>query len=234
MNIYICEDDRASMEHLLNYINSFVERYHIKNCEIKLFEDGRALLADGGHKDIVFLDIEMPDVNGIYIGQELMKEDKNTIIIIVTSYIEYLDEAMKFHVFRYLSKPVDKQRLFRNLKDAIQLYSNITATLPIETKDGVYTVLTSHIVYVEVITRKVIIHTIEGDYYSIQHIQYWLDKLPHGIFFQSHRSFIVNFAYVNNFDHSLIYLYNGQFTAYLTRRKYASFKNAYLLYLESR
>lgn len=234
MNIYICEDDSVSMERLLNYINIFVERCHIKNCEIKLFDDGRDLLADAGQKDIVFLDIEMPNLNGIYIGQELAKSDKNTIIIIVTSYTEYLDEAMKFHVFRYLSKPIDKQRLFRNMKDAMQLYANITATLPIETKDGVHTILTNQIVFVEAIARKIIIHTVDGDYNSIQNMQYWLDKLPSGVFFQSHRSFIVNFAHVSNFDHSVIRLYNDQFTAYLTRRKYTSFKNAYLLYLETR
>lgn len=234
MNIYICEDDRVSMERLSGYINTFLERYHIKDCEIKLFEDGRDLLADKGHKDIVFLDIEMPNLNGIYIGQELAKANKNTIIIIVTSYIEYLDEAMKLRVFRYLSKPIDKQRLFRNMRDAMQLYANLTATLPIETKDGVHTILTSRIVCVEAIARKIIVHTVGGDYNSVQSMQYWLDKLPSGVFFQSHRSFIVNFAHVSNFDHSVIRLYNDQFTAYLTRRKYTSFKNAYLLYLETR
>ncbi|MDE5696965.1 MAG: hypothetical protein K2I96_06065, partial [Lachnospiraceae bacterium] len=47
------------------------------------------------------------------------------------------------------------------------------------------------------------------------------------------RSFIVNMEYVNGFDHTLISLYHDQFKAYLTRRKYSSFKKAYMLYLES-
>lgn len=64
----------------------------------------------------------MPGLDGIYVGNELKKKDKDIIIFIITSYSEYLDEAMRFHVFRYLSKPIDRQRLFRNLKDALDLY----------------------------------------------------------------------------------------------------------------
>ena len=66
----------------------------------------------------------MPGLNGIYVGKELKEKNKNTIIFIITSYVEYLDDAMRFHVFRYLSKPLDKQRLFQNMKDAIQLYKS--------------------------------------------------------------------------------------------------------------
>lgn len=64
----------------------------------------------------------MPGLDGIYVGNELKKKDKDIIIFIITSYSEYLDEAMLFHVFRYLSKPIDRQRLFRNLKNALDLY----------------------------------------------------------------------------------------------------------------
>ena len=94
----------------------------------------RTLLADAMDKDIVFLDIEMPGLNGIYVGNELKNKNPNIIIFIVTSYSEYLDDAMRFHVFRYLSKPVDPNRLFRNLKDAIELYNTTVTKIPIETK----------------------------------------------------------------------------------------------------
>jgi two-component system LytT family response regulator len=57
----------------------------------------------------------MPGLDGIYVGNELKKKEKDIIIFIITSYSEYLDEAMRFHVFRYLSKPIDRQRLFRSL-----------------------------------------------------------------------------------------------------------------------
>ncbi|MFQ9873875.1 LytTR family DNA-binding domain-containing protein [Waltera sp.] len=44
------------------------------------------------------------------------------------------------------------------------------------------------------------------------------------LFFQTHRSFIINYEHITNFDHMLVHLSNGQFTAYLTKRKYSAFK----------
>ena len=90
------------------------------------------------------------------------------------------------------------------------------------------------IIFIEAQKRKIIVHTIKKDYESIHSMQYWLETLPESCFIQSHRNFIVNLKHVSNFTHDLIYLGEGQFTAYLTKRKYTEFKNAYLLYLESR
>lgn len=233
MRILICDDDILITEQLNKYLHDFFERSHLKCPEIVLFSDGESLLSDTGEKDILFLDVEMPGFDGIYVGNELKKANENIIIFIVTSYTEYLDEAMRFHVFRYLSKPVDKQRLFRNLKDAIKLYNTSTIKLPIETKQGIYTVSVTDIVCIEALGRKIIVHTVLKDYESVQNMKYWINALPVNGFFQSHRSFIINLKHVTDFDHSLIHLYNNQFEAYLTRRKYTQFKETYLLYLES-
>lgn len=233
MRILICDDDALITEKLHKYINNYFELNHLKSPEIVCFSCGEDLLADNGNKDILFLDIEMSGINGIYVGNELKKRNDNIIIFIVTSYSEYLDEAMRFHVFRYLSKPLDKQRLFRNMKDAINLYNTITVKIPIETKQGVFTLPSSSLIAVEAQGRKVIIHTTLRDFESIHNMQYWLETLPQNCFFQTHRSFIINFEYVTDFDHTLIHLANNQLNAYLTRRKYSLFKDAYLLYLES-
>ena len=121
MRILICDDDTLIIEQLKKYIESYFESNHLKCPELVSFTSGEALLTDKGEKDIVFLDIEMPGMNGIYVGNELKKANRNVIVFVVTSYSEYLDEAMRFHVFRYLSKPLDKQRFFRNLKDCLSL-----------------------------------------------------------------------------------------------------------------
>jgi two-component system LytT family response regulator len=175
----------------------------------------------------------MPGLSGIYVGKELKQKNKNIIIFIVTSYAEYLDEAMRFHVFRYLSKPIEKQRLFRNMRDALQLYNTSVTKISIETKQKNFTVFAADIVSVEAHGHKVTVHTLKQDYDSIHTMQYWINKLNMPCFFSSHRSFIVNLEHVSDFDHSLIHLCNNRFEAYLTRRKYTQFKETYLLYLES-
>ncbi len=233
MRILICDDDVLIIEQIRKYCQNFFNKIQVKCPELVCFSDGETLLSDEGEKDILFLDIEMPGMNGIYVGNELKTRNENIIIFIVTSYSEYLDEAMRFHVFRYLSKPLDKQRFFRNMKDAVDLYNSMTVKIPIETKQGVHTLPASSIVAVEAQGRKITVHTVKGDFESIHTIKYWEKLLPKNHFFQTHRSFIINFEYVTNFDHTLVHMNDNQFHAYLTKRKYSSFKEAYLLYLES-
>lgn len=233
MRILICDDDILMCGQLQKYIESYFEKICVKCPEIICFSDGESLLADQGEKDILFLDIEMPRINGIYVGTELKKANEQIIIFVVTSYSEYLDDAMRFHVFRYLSKPVDKRRLFRNMKDALDLYNTRTVKIPIETRQGIHTLPVSSIIALETWGRKVIVHTTICDFETVHNMQYYLDLLPKNCFFQTHRSFIVNFEHITDFDHSLVHMAGGQFHAYLTKRKYTAFKDAYLLYLES-
>lgn len=214
-------------------LHEYFQELNIKCPEISSFYDGETLLEDTGKKDIVFLDIEMNGMDGISVGNELKRSNQNTIIFIITSYAEYLDDAMRFRVFRYLSKPLDKQRLFRNLKDAVNAYMASAAEVVVETKEGVHTIPASKIVLVEAQGRKVIVHTTDKDYLSVHNMQYWGNVLHENCFYQTHRSFIVNMGHVNDFDRTIVSLYHGRFQAYLTRRKYNSFKETYLLYMES-
>ena len=125
MRILICDDDPSITQSLSQIIKTYFNKKKVNNLDIVTFNDGDSLLSDKSQKDIIFLDIEMPGFDGIYVGNELKKQNESVIIFIVTSYLEFLDAAMRFHVFRYLSKPIDKQRLFHNLDDALELYYSI-------------------------------------------------------------------------------------------------------------
>lgn len=235
VRILICDDDARIREKIRECIKIYLQGIEVKRAEIVLFADGNELLKDKGQKDIVFLDIEMSGANGIYVGEKLKEANANVIIIVVTAYSEYLDDAMRFQVFRYLSKPLDRQRLLRNMKDAVAQYYSIQSMekkIPIETKQGVHILPLSSIICVEAQGKKVVVHTVVQDFDSVQNMQYWQDKLPPDIFFRTHRSFLVNMGYVKEFDHSLVHLTGEGYQAYLTKRKYREFREAYLLYLE--
>ena len=224
-------DDEGIVIDSLTYI---IRQNFDGECQVESAKTGRSVieLAEGYRPDIAFMDIQMPGINGIYVGNELKRANDNIIIFVVTSYSQYLDDAMRFHVFRYLSKPLDIHRFFRNMKDAIDLYTTMAINLPIETKQGVHTLPASSVIAVEAQGRKVTVHTTLCDFESVHNMQYWLELLPKNLFFQTHRSFIINFEHVTNFDRNLIYMTAG-LSAYLTKRKYSLFKEAYLLYLES-
>lgn len=219
MQLIICDDDNLFIQKLQSYLQLFFRQHHLTLPEIITFTSGEELLSYTGRIDILFLDIEMPGMNGIYVGNILKRRNENIIIFVVTSYSEYLDEAMRFHVFRYLSKPLEKQRLFRNMKDALALYHSLSKNIALETKDKILTLSVNDIVFIEANGRKIIVHTITHDYESIRNMQYWLEALPQNCFIQSHRSFIVNLKHVSDFNHDLIHLGNGQFTALSYQKK---------------
>lgn len=106
MQLIICDDDKLFIQKLQHCLQLFFKQHRLILPKIITFTSGEELLSYTGSIDILFLDIEMPGMNGIYIGNVLKERNKNIIIFVVTSYSEYLDEAMRFHVFRYLSKPL--------------------------------------------------------------------------------------------------------------------------------
>lgn len=233
MKIAFCDDDRTIVESLWTMVEEFFTARKLPAPNFTEFSSGKKLLESKELCDLLFLDVEMPEVNGIFVGRTLKEKYPHLIIIMVTSHIEYLDDAMRFHVFRYLFKPIDKPRLERNLEDALELFRTLASEIAVETKDGVHHVLSSDIICVEATGHKVIVHTAFEEHTSIHSIDYWRTQLPTHCFFQTHRSYIVNMAHVAHFDKTLVYLNHCKVRAFLTRRKYVEFKNAYLLYLES-
>lgn len=121
------------------------------------------------------------------------------------------------------------KELFENVR---QLYAAEDIKIPLETRQGVFSVLAQDIILVETLNRKVIVHTVSEDYELLHSMNYWFRQLQ-GIdcFFQTHRSYIINMKHVDSFNHSLIWLCNNRYVAYLTRRKYQVFKAVYLSYL---
>lgn len=69
MRMIICDDDELMVGQIKRYIQEYFKQCHIKCPEISCFYDGESLLSDLSEKDILFLDIEMPGMNGIYIGK---------------------------------------------------------------------------------------------------------------------------------------------------------------------
>ena len=233
MRIVCCDDDLAIGKQIEEYLKLYFKEMAIPFPDYSFYCSGEELLKSQDMIDIAFLDIEMNGMNGIKTGVEIKNRFPNAIIFIVTSYPDYLDDAMRFNVFRYLSKPIDKNRLFRNMKDALIKYSTLSKKLHIETKDAVDVVSVRDIILIEAKDRKIFVVTKNKIYESTQKMSFWIENLPTSSFFQTHRSYIVNFRFVSRFDNDLIYLCKNQFTAYLTRRKYTAFKNSYIMYLES-
>lgn len=235
MRVIFCDDDPVILEQLRSCVSEYFARSGGKLPELACYHSGEALLAAETRADIAFLDVEMPGVSGIRVGARLKESNPNIKIFIVTSYPDYLDEAMRFQVFRYLSKPIDKDRLFRNLKDAVYQYNMESREFPVVTNDGVYVRRAEEIICVEAAQRKVLLHTTDGVLQSTQNMEHWRQTLTLPCFYVTHRSYIVNLHFVNSIrrDTILLKYREKELTAYLTRRRYTACKDTYLWYMES-
>jgi two-component system LytT family response regulator len=235
LRILFCDDDANISAQLQEYVKEYFSRISGVQPEYAVYSSGDALLQQETRADIAFLDVEMPGLSGIHIGAELKKQNPEIKIFIVTSYPDYLDEAMRFQVFRYLSKPVDKERLFRNLKDALYQYNMANKEYAITLETGVEIRTADEIVCVESHQRKCLIHTLDGVFTSTATMEYWRKTLTLPCFYQPHKSYIINMRYVYSVAKDSVTLRYGdkRMEAYLARRKFTQFKDTYLLYLES-
>lgn len=235
MRIVFCDDDAFILRQLQGYVDEFFDGLGGPKPEYVSFCSGDALISQADKFDIAFLDVEMPGTSGIHAGIKLKEKNPRIKIFIVTAYPDYLDEAMRFQVFRYLSKPIDKTRLFRNLKDAVYAYNIETHEFPIVTSDGVFVRRAEEIICVETSNRKTVVHTTDGDFISGKNMEYWCETLSLPCFYLTHRSYLINMRFVNRIEKDAVLLRNGaeQITAFLSRRKYAGFKDTYLMYMES-
>lgn len=235
MRIIFCDDDPVILNQIQNYVKEFFVGLRCTDLEFAAYRSGDEMIQKESRADIAFLDVEMPGVSGIHIGAKLKERNPKIKIFIVTAYPDYLDEAMRFQVFRYLSKPIDKTRLFRNMKDAIYAYNIETCEFPVITADGVFVRKAEEIICVEIANRKTIIHTIDEKLVSSKNMEYWQKTLVLPCFYSTHRSYIINMRFVYSIGKDTVILKspNCQIEAFLSRRKYTHFKDTYLMYLES-
>ncbi len=205
MNIAICDDDKRFRDFLENHLRNY---YDERSTTLNFFHfsSGEEFLQYELLFDLVFLDVEMGNNNGIDTGKELKKKNPHCIIIVITAYEKYLDDAFSIQAFRFLSKPLNIIRLYKALDDVAELINNdIIVFYDMKEKQNVR-IYTNDIIYVEVKRKKVIIVTVNGTYFSNEKFEIWKNKLNGISFVSPHSSYITNLDYSINHTRTLLVL----------------------------
>ena len=107
MRIAICDDNND----YINTIENYIERLKTPATEWDPYERGENLVfayTDNNERyDVIFLDMEMKELNGIETANKIRNIDEHVIIVFITSYTEYMKDSFKCSPFRFLVKPVD-------------------------------------------------------------------------------------------------------------------------------
>lgn len=234
LRIAICDDNA----HVCAELKAFCASFLSDKADFRLhtFNNGLQLLSSQQVFDVLFLDVEMPFLDGFGAAEELNKRNKDTRIIFLTNHPELMQKAFKVKAFRYLIKPVSQKELEEALLDAIKdINSNIKVIVDCSTADGRTEVIVyeKDIVYIEAMGDGVVIYTVnQGNLISRRSLKYWAENLSKATFFQTHKSYIVSLAHVEGIKKSAVTIvYSKEIP--LAKRKATQFKECVALYMKS-
>lgn len=187
--IAIVDDERPAREKLCRLL-----REHWPDAHLYQAADGKAALQllEQQHIDLLFLDIQMPEVDGLQVAQELTAPMPD--IIFVTAYDEFALQAFDADAIDYLLKPYDEERFLRAINKVrtrnLSSSTNAEAPLLISDRGSVKVVQLKDIVWVEAADNYVMIHTHEQQYMMRQTLSGLAQRLG-AQFSRCHRRYLV-------------------------------------------
>lgn len=232
MKIAICDDEEMFSSQLKEYLESY---YKSMDLIIDKFESGEEFLKrytnmNCGY-DIIFLDIEMKQIDGIETAKKLRELNNDIIIIFLTSHLEFAPEGYEVNAFRFLIKPIQKEKLKNALLD-VQYQIDRNKKILIKDKDREVLLKYTDIVYIEAQNVNIKICTMNEKFLIRKTLREIEEELKGPTFFKCHRSYIVNLDFVIDYDNKIITMENKEKIS-LSRNKYSDFKNYMITYLRS-
>jgi len=225
--IAICDDEQEFINDIRKHLKQYSSEHGL-TFEIYEFCSGADILSSKIVFDIAFLDIEMKDINGIEVGRKLQNENPDLVLIYVTAYNQYLDEALDLGITRFFDKPIDSQRFYEGMDRAVSKVDNTEIKFYLKDDNkGVVTVRCKDIIFVEIQGRKTEIHTKEHDYLSKDGIKVWKARLNKSYFEIPHNSYIINTNFITYFCKEYVILDN-KYTIPIAYSKRAEFKRKFM------
>ena len=234
MKLLICDDSQINIDLVLFLVELFEKKYNIE-FEKDTRLSGDFILTEKNSYDIAIVDVEMPGISGIELSQKLKEINPKICIMILTAFDNYLDYAMKIQVFRYLSKPIDRNRFIRNLEEAVEEYYKLNKKLTLKSNDSFIVVNTNDILYMERKSGGTTVVTVNGEFEVKEKLDECLTLINQpSVFIHSHNSIVVNLQSVVNFDKTIVTLQkneNETVETYMSQRKYKEFKENFMKFI---
>lgn len=231
MKILICDDENNYIEEIKKTAEIFFEE-NSQTASFDTFTDGdEALKSDLKNYDIAFLDIEIGDIKGTQIADKIKALDSYTLIFFITAYDRYLDDAMDSNAFRFLTKPLDKERLLKGLKTAMDLIDRSVVEFMIKDGETMYKVNTRDVIYVEITGRFTKVVTTHATFMSTNRMEFWQEKLSAVSFYRVHKSFIINSNFITKYTRNDVEM-NNEYTVPIAYRLRAPFRQYFLQRVE--
>ncbi len=229
MRIAICDDETPMHSLLKRHLDSYARG---RNLIVTYFDfmGGKELLAFPQELDLIFLDYQMKELDGLETARKLRAAHIDTPVIFLTSFPHIVFDTFEVNAYRFLVKPVDPEKLTAAMDD---LLSDQETDQYIVIKDGESTrrINIDDILYAEASDKTCFVRTTDDGFVYKKTLSEFESLLPEDRFFRSHRAYLVGFRHVVSHTDTTILLDNQE-KALISKLKRTPFKKAFQDYIK--
>lgn len=184
----------------------------------------KSCVAQAAQADILFLDIEMPSMDGIEFARLVREKNENVAIVFVTNHSEFALTGYDVQAVGYIVKPIKSNQLKRVLDIAYKrIGAGSTGRIALNRRTATDYYLPDDIIYVEVQNHNCIVVTKKERITYSMSLAELKDALPSPPFVQCHRSYYINANHVKSCDRKSVAMSNGE-TALVSKRYFYELK----------
>ena len=229
VRIAVCDDEERYRIDLKTHLDKLLIN---DDYDIDTFDDGNMLIKEfvSSPYDLVFLDIEMPVVDGITLAKKLRSVSENVFIVFLTGHIEYALEGYEVNALRYLTKPVDINKLKEVIR-YVQEKQGGDRQIIIREEGEEILINIDDVIYMEAMNQNVRIVTSKGEHVIRYNIGDFEEKLKNDGFFRIHRGYLISLSKVKKLVKNDI-LMEGGTTLPVSRSNTKALKEALYSYVE--
>ena len=230
MRIAIVDDDAEYRSQLTAYANRYAEE-NGEALDMAVAADGMNFVSDyRADCDVLFLDVEMPLLDGISTAREIRKVDPCVQIIFLTNYSQYAINGYEVNAIDYVIKPITYFVFQQKLKKALAFsHRSMEQELVLRSERGVVRLLPRQIVWAESQKNYTVYHTVDGDYSERATMRSTMQRLGQMGFAACTAGCMVNLRHVRKVVDGDVYLQSSVLP--LARAKKKEFMERYIDYL---
>lgn len=229
LKIAICDDEKRYSEELRKIVGKINPDIEVKTyCSPTDFLE--FIEKEEKIPNIIFLDIEMPEMDGITLAKKLKNMGYDSYVIFTTAHAEYAVKGYEARAFRYLLKPFSEEMISRVLLEISGELNKIKKIL-LQSSSTEEVIPLKDVIYISAEDKYTVLYT--KDKYCLGRISlsnYEKMLIPYG-FYRIHRKYIINFQHYKGMENGNVYLTNGK-SVPISRRREKKFHKELLQYLE--
>ena len=228
-----CDDDPKQLQLLQSYSRQWGKGHGLE-LELIAFPSAKALLEQyvPRNEDIVILDIIMPQINGLELARRLRNANSEFSLIFLASSRDFALSAYEVHPYGYVIKPAAYED-FSKLLDS--LYQKLCQYIVVKSGNEMCSISIDELAWVEAVSRQVVFNLANGKKLEVRDTfnNIALKLCVYTCFFKPHRSYIVNFKYVEHFNTKEISMRGSELCIPLARGLDKEFKDKYFSFMFS-